>query len=131
MTTREIYQKYEEIFVLVMETAGEETGNKVYKETEKILNESNFKKVIDQAIEQEIPLPVFICMCIITLLEKIHGADKLIEMDIDESYKLADFMFQNYLKKPTRKFTSTYGLPVIDSLDTYFKFTKIKKNGDD
>lgn len=126
MTTKEIYQKYKEVFILVMETAGEETGNKVYKDVEKILNKNSFKKVINQAAEQDVPLPVFICICIVTLLGEIHGPDKLSEMDMEESYKLADFMFQNYLKKPTRKFTSTYGLPVINSLDTYFKFTRIK-----
>lgn len=131
MTTEEIYKKYKEIFILVMESVGEETGNSVYKDVENILDNKFIKQAIHEIIEQEVPLPVFISLCIIALLERIHSREVLEKMEPEESYKLADYIFQNYLKKPTRKFTSTYGLPVINSLDTYFRILKVKNNGTD
>ena len=44
MTTKEIYKKYEEVFILVMEAAGEETNNQAYKDVEKILKDNVFLK---------------------------------------------------------------------------------------
>ena len=125
MTTKEIYRKYEEVFILVMETAGEETNNQAYKDVERILKDKVFAKSINQAIEDEAPIQVFISLCIVALLKEIHGVDELSDMTEDETYELADYIFQHYLRKPTRKFTSTYGLPVINSLDTYFRFIKV------
>lgn len=125
MTTKEIYRKYEEVFILVMEAAGEETNNQAYKDVEKILKDKVFAKSINQAIEDEAPIQVFISLCIVALLKEIHGVDELSDMTEDETYELADYIFQHYLRKPTRKFTSTYGLPVINSLDTYFRFIKM------
>ena len=125
MTTKEIYRKYEEVFILVMEAAGEETNNQAYKNVEKILKDKVFAKSINQAIEDEAPIQVFISLCIVALLKEIHGVDELSDMTEDETYELADYIFQHYLRKPTRKFTSTYGLPVINSLDTYFRFIKV------
>lgn len=125
MTTKEIYKKYEEVFILVMEAAGEETNNQAYKDVEKILKDKVFAKSINQAIEDEAPIQVFISLCIVALLKEIHGVDELSDMTEDETYELADYIFQHYLRKPTRKFTSTYGLPVINSLDTYFRFIKV------
>ena len=125
MTTKEIYRKYEEVFILVMEAAGEETNNQAYKDVEKILKDKVFAKSINQAIEDEAPIQVFISLCIVALLKEIHGVDELSDMTEDETYELADYIFQHYLRKPTRKFTSTYGLPVINSLDTYFRFIKV------
>lgn len=131
MTIEEIYKKYKDIFILVIESVGEETGNNIYKDVENILEGKSIKQAINEMIEQEVPFPVFISLCIVALLEKIHGREKLEKMEPEESYKLADFIFQNYLKKPTRKFTSTYGLPVINSLDTYFRILKVKNDGTD
>ena len=125
MTTKEIYKKYEEVFILVMEAAGEETNNQAYKDVEKILKDKVFAKSINQAIEDEAPIQVFISLCIVALLKEIHGVDELSDMTEDETYELADYIFQHYLRQPTRKFTSTYGLPVINSLDTYFRFIKV------
>ena len=125
MTTKEIYKKYREVFILVMEAAGEETNNQAYKDVEKILKDKVFAKSINQAIEDEASIQVFISLCIVALLKEIHGVDELSDMTEDETYELADYIFQHYLRKPTRKFTSTYGLPVINSLDTYFRFIKV------
>lgn len=125
MTTKEIYRKYEEVFILVMEAAGEETNNQAYKDVERILKDKVFAKSINQAIEDEAPIQVFISLCIVALLKEIHGVDELSDMTEDETYELADYIFQHYLKKPTRKFTSTYGLPVINSLGIYFRFIKV------
>ena len=108
-----------------MEAAGEETNNQAYKDVEKILKDKVFAKSINQAIEDEAPIQVFISLCIVALLKEIHGVDELSDMTEDETYELADYIFQHYLRKPTRKFTSTYGLPVINSLDTYFRFIKV------
>lgn len=127
MTTREIYNKYKEIFILVMEAAGEETDNTAYKNVEKILNQHDISRAIDQFIEQEAPFQIFISICIVALLLEIHEVSELTELDPDETYELADYIFQHYLKKPTRKFTSMYGLPVINSLDTYFKVISAKR----
>lgn len=125
MTTKEIYRKYEEVFILVMEAAGEETNNQAYKDVERILKDKVFAKSINQAIEDEAPIQVFISLCIVALLKEIHGVDELSDMTEDETYELADYIFQHYLRKPTRKFTSTYGLPVINSLGIYFRFIKV------
>ena len=125
MTTKEIYRKYEEVFILVMEAAGEETNNQAYKDVERILKDKVFAKSINQAIEDEAPIQVFISLCIVALLKEIHGVVELSDMTEDETYELADYIFQHYLRKPTRKFTSTYGLPVINSLGIYFRFIKV------
>lgn len=125
MTTNEVFNEYKKRFILLMEAAGEETNNDIYRDTEKILDEKKNRDLIQATIDNEYPFPIFVCILIVMLLEKIHGLDKLKDMSPEETYELSNYIFMHYLKKATRKFTTTYGLAPMTELDTMFQVRKI------
>lgn len=119
MTAEELFPEYEKLFKLVIETAGQENGNEIYKNVYNIIDEN--REIINRSIEDDIPFNVFVSLLAFLVIKEVHGIEKLSEMDDENLKGLIDSMFKLYLEKPTRKFTSKYGLPVVYSLNTYLK----------
>jgi len=114
MTYREIAEKYIDLFILVIETAGDITNNQSYKNIEQTLKKSY--KEINRAIDDEIDFEMFIVILITTTLLDIHELNDLYKKDEDEMYNLINDMWIRYLKKPTRNFLSQNGMKLIDKL---------------
>lgn len=121
MTITELFPKYVELFILVMEAAGQKTGNAYYTNVEKIIKREDSKAFIEGFLKQDPPFPVMITILEFLLIKEMRGIEGAEELSIDSGKDLVDDMFERYLKKPTRKFTSTYGLSPVVELDTYFK----------
>lgn len=124
MTYREIAEKYIDLFVLVMETAGDMTNNQSYKNIEKTLKNSYSE--INKAIDDEVDFGMFIVILITAALLDIHKIEDLYEKDEDEMYDLISDMWNRYLKKPTRKFLAQNGMKLIDEL--HYSSIVFKKN---
>lgn len=124
MTVQEILDKYLDLFVLIMESAGEKTDNEYYKNVKQILD--NHKSVVDDMIEKTpiIPFELVVVMYISFLVEEIHGADRLANSDDEEIDNYINSMWNLYLKKPTRRFTAKYGLEPIDDLTIHYRIIK-------
>lgn len=114
MTYKEVANKYIDLFILVMETAGDVTNNQSYKNIENIINKSRGE--LNRAIEDEIDFGMFIVILITAVLLDVHKIEDLYEKDEDEMYSLISDMWERYLKKPTRKFLTQNGMKLIDEL---------------
>ena len=111
MSYEETLKSWEKIFILVME----ETDDPVYKKVEEIINRENNQIELKRIIEDEPPLPFAIGFYIlITILESV-GAEKMSELEESDTVKRVDDFWKRYLKKPTRAFTTKYGLSPINS----------------
>lgn len=114
MTYREIAEKYIDLFVLIIETAGDVTNNQSYKNIEQTLKKE--KKELDRAIEDEVDFGLFIVLLITIVLLDVHEHKDLYEKSEEEMYGLISDMWKRYLKVPTRKFLSQNGMKLIDEL---------------
>ena len=118
LTTEELFREYVKLFKLLVETAGYTVKNKSYPEVERILQKQ--EKNIKATIEDDIPFTSFVATLIFYVILDIHGADRLEGVEKTEEVKnLIDDFWERYLKRPTRKFTSKYGLPEVRDLETY------------
>jgi hypothetical protein len=118
LTTEELFREYVKLFKLLVETAGYTVKNKSYLEVERILQKQ--EKNIKATIEDDIPFTPFVATLIFYIILDIHGADRLEGVEKTEEVKnLIDDFWERYLKRPTRKFTSKYGLPEVRDLETY------------
>lgn len=118
LTTEELFREYVKLFKLLVETAGYTVKNKSYLEVERILQKQ--EKNIKATIEDDIPFTPFVATLIFYTILDIHGADRLEGVEKTEEVKnLIDDFWERYLKRPTRKFTSKYGLPEVRDLETY------------
>jgi len=118
LTTEELFREYVKLFKLLVETAGYTVKNKSYLEVERILQKQ--EKNIKATIEDDIPFTPFVATLIFYIILDIHGADRLEGVEKTEEVKnLIDDFWKIYLKRPTRKFTSKYGLPEVRDLETY------------
>lgn len=127
MTYREIAEKYIDLFVLIIETAGDVTNNQSYKNIEHIVEKSR-KEVLDKAIEDEVDFGMFIVLLITAALMDIHSLEDLSNKNEDEMYVLISDMWDRYLKKPTRKFLTQNGMKLIDELTYSSVIFKKDKN---
>lgn len=126
MTARELYEKYKDIFILVMETAGEETGNEVYKNAGSIINSQKFTRLINEALDSGCNFNFVIVQMILALVLNIHNLDDLNEKDLMKDYGTP--IFELYLKKPTRVFCQRNGVPVIKELGWKAILQKVNNN---
>lgn len=117
LTTEELFREYVKLFKLLVETAGYTVKNKSYLEVERILQKQ--EKNIKATIEDDIPFTPFVATLIFYIILDIHGADRLEGEKTEEVKNLIDDFWERYLKRPTRKFTSKYGLPEVRDLETY------------
>ena len=124
-TLQELYKEYKKIFILVIETAGDKTENKVYKDVEKILEEN--EQHLQGLIEDDVPFKALIAAMEFMVITKIRTIKELEQSGEEEVKNLVDSMFNLYLKRPTRKFTSVHGLPPIDELSTYISIILINR----
>lgn len=115
MTYKEIADKYIDLFVLIIETAGDVTNNQSYKNIENTVKKN--RKELDKAIEDEVDFGMFIVILITTALLDIHSLEDLSDKNEDEMYTLISDMWDRYLKKPTRKFLAQNGMKLIDELN--------------
>jgi hypothetical protein len=115
MTYKEIADKYIDLFVLIIETAGDVTNNQSYKNIENTVKKN--RKELDRAIEDEVDFGMFIVILITTALLDIHSLEDLSDKNEDEMYTLISDMWDRYLKKPTRKFLAQNGMKLIDELN--------------
>ena len=111
MSYEETLKTWEKIFILVME----ECDDSVYKKAEEIINKEANQKALKGIIEDEIPLPWAIGFYIVIMILESVGPDKLSELDDKEIIGRINDFWVRYLKKPTKAFTTKYGLPPINS----------------
>lgn len=114
MTTKELYEKYKDIFILAIETAGEETGNSVYRNVSEIINSEDTRLGVEELISYGCRLDLIIVKLVCDIVLAIHGIEKLNNEDLMD---YANPIFELYLKKPTRAFCQQNGIPVIKSLE--------------
>lgn len=115
MTYKEIVEKYEKMFILIMET----TDDPVYKKCESVFKENIYetpenKKQLDRMIEIEADFSNIISFYILSLISESNSSFLELGDDNEVVRRVNDFWVR-YLKKPTRSFTSKYGLDCIDS----------------
>ncbi|MBP3732240.1 MAG: hypothetical protein J6I84_03255 [Bacilli bacterium] len=128
MTYKEIAEKYIDLFIMLVEKAGRETGNNSYLKVDEILKEK-CGGMYEKIYQDEPEFNIFVCILIVNVFYDIYG-DELSSWDSDTAGdKLTEF-YTLYLKKATKKFCSSYGLPVFDDPETSFAMKKyvIKKN---
>ncbi len=113
MTARELYEKYKNVFILAIETAGESTNNEVYKKADSIINSKEFTELINGFIDSGARFDLLIVQMVCALVLKIHGIEKLRESDL---MVYGAPIFELYLKKPTRIFCQQNGVPIIRQL---------------
>ena len=118
MTLSEIFEKYKEVFILCLEKAGTETSNPAYLNCENILLKN--EEEIQSIIKQDAPFEVFITVLITLVLAEIHGISKLEQNDLEKNKEFLEDLFQRYLWKSTRTFSTRNGLAIIDHLHTSF-----------
>ena len=102
------------MFVLIMETEGEKSGSIVYQEIEK-----RTRKQVEFNLDKQESLVFdeFISFCIaFTVLEtRIDDESRMEKLMNDGEYfsSLVNDLWNRYLRKATRKFTSKYGIPQV------------------
>ena len=133
MTTKEIFEKYLILFKITVADAGEKTNNSVYKDVYNVFEE--FDKTIQTAIEEDVPFSLFVSICITIIIYEINYKNRKSEINVDEeeikvTNDLIEDFWLRYIKKPTRSFTSKYGLPVVNELN-YTAVILNKKKRDD
>ena len=128
MTTKEIFEKYLILFKITVSQAGEETNNSVYKNVYNIFED--YDSTIQSAIEREVPFSLFVSICITIIIYEVNYKKKKdFEMDQEEiqlTNSLIDDFWARYIKKPTRLFTSKYGLSTVNNLE--YETVIINKN---
>lgn len=130
MTTEELYKKYKEVFILVMEAAGETMGNETYKNVESIVNAPEFdEEILKYIIRRGGKLDVVIAVMICNVVVKVHGADVLSKEENIDKYVIP--VFDLYLRKPTIAFCQQNGVPVIKSLNWHTMIRQVNLNNND
>lgn len=113
MTYEELVREYIKLFILIMETVGQDIGNKVYREVKSIIDEDgNLKNIIDQ----EPPFYVIVGVLILSLVCKIHDPKDL-EENPGLLQSLLEDMWERYLKVPSNKFFRKQGLPTVNTIN--------------
>lgn len=124
MILSDIAENYKKVFILCMESAGNDTGNTAYLGCEDIIN--NSKVYIQKAIDDGVDFKIYVSILITTVLSEIHGFDKLENNDPSVNGQLLEDLFQRYLWKATRTFSVRNGLPVLNKLELEFKLIVLK-----
>ena len=121
MTYGEIVYKYRDLFILLVEKAGRETGNKYYLSIDQIISKDEIKKMIESLCRDEPNFQIVVCTFIIALLCEIYGEEEIKTWDSDKAYQALTEFYQLYLKKPSKRFCEKYGLEPFDDPNTSFK----------
>jgi len=124
MTYKQLLKAYLKLFILIVECAGEETGNQIYKDVEQYIS----KDVIPQLVAQDAPLTVLISILISQVLIQLHGTSRMqgYENSDDLNTLIIDF-FERYLRKPTNKFLVDNGFDEIEEFGNDMIILKEKR----
>jgi len=126
MTYEEIYKKYKELFIILVEKAGRETGNTSYLKVEELLEDEFIKTVEKNLLEHESPLRLVLSIFIVNIFMDIYGIHTVEEWNSIKSYDKLQEFYKLYLRIPTIQFCSKYGLETFN--ETGFNFKIISKN---
>ena len=130
MTYKEIIYKYKDLFIMLVEKAGRETGNKYYLDIDRLFSENaKIDLMIESLCREEPDFKVVVCSFVVALLCEIYGIDEIKTWDGDKSYQVLTEFYQLYLRKPSKSFCEKYGLESFDDPDTSFILYNIDKNG--
>jgi hypothetical protein len=110
MTYKEIIEKYKDLFIILTEKAGSDSGILEYKNIDAILKKPENLEMVEELIEKEPDFKIVVSSFIVALLIEIYGPEKLEEWDEDKSSSHITEFYQLYLKKATIKFCEKYGL---------------------
>ena len=115
MTFEELVSEYIKLFILIIETVGQDIGNKIYQNVSNILKEDDSIKAIQSLIDNEVPFFIVVSTLEAIVLCKLHNSKDLYENNILQG--LVGDMWERYLKLPSNKFFRKNGLPTIDRID--------------
>ena len=124
MTYEEVITKYRQLFIMLVESAGRETGNKTYLKIEKLLDDNSdlFKRLVDEERDLRIVLGCFVTI----IFTDIYGEEELCSWDKDKACEKITEFYTVFLKGPTKKFCEKYGIESFDDPEIAFKIMKIK-----
>jgi hypothetical protein len=131
MSYQEIADKYKEIFIMLVEKAGRETGNTSYLKVSEILEQENNKTMFSGLVEREAGMEVLVCSLVVSLFFDIYGLDKLSDWNDEDGYEKLTEFYRMFLKKPTIKFCEKYGLEPFEDPNTAFKVVKYERDKND
>jgi len=120
MTYQEITKRYSELFIMLVEKAGRETGNTSYQKVAEILGKDESKQILEKAVQDEVDFKMFVCLMIVLILFDIYDSQIENWTSEESSDKLLEF-YELYLKKATKKFCEKYGLEPFDNPGMAFK----------
>ena len=128
MILRSIIEDYKKIFILCLEVAGEKTGNKLFLNVEKHLDDQLIYSIInDLSKARDVCMGEIICIMLSTLLvPKVFGlspATRFEDLEISDKFNIdlisdkikqvsneaADIYFK-YLKSASEKFCKSRGI---------------------
>lgn len=116
-----IKRKYVKLFSLVIETEGQRSNNRKFKEIENCLSIN--KQTLDWIIKDDKKnLIELINFLLTSLVVYIHSRDDLVgQENVERTNFLIDDLFLRHLDLPTRKFTNDYKLKDIQKPSSYGK----------
>lgn len=120
MTWEEIIKQYLRLFILVIETAGDQTSNDIYKDVAKFVdsNQDGIQNLINTG---GIPFENVVVYLSSLVVLNVHGdrivSDSFGSEDFQEKAELGKDLvvdiYKRYLAGPTEKFLKKNGLPPI------------------
>jgi len=127
MTYKEIIEKYKNLFLLLTEKAGSETGIKEYKEVDTILKKPENLEMVEELIKAEPDFKIVVSSFIVSLLIEIYGPEELENWNEEKTSSHLTEFYQLYLRKATIKFCEKYGLEKFDNPEMAFKLVITSK----
>jgi len=121
MTYKEIIEKYKNLFILLTEKAGEESGIQEYKKIDTILKKKENQEMVEDLIKAEPDFKIVVSSFIVSLLLEIYGPEILETWDEEKTSSHLTEFYQLYLKKATIKFCEKYGLEKFNDPEMAFK----------
>lgn len=108
MNYQKAFDDYIKLFILIVESVGQRSGNKKYQEVEKIIKRDRSR--MEEFIEKDPPFAMAIGVLIISLLTEIHGLGSLSGYsNAGKVNTMVDDFYIHYLKDATNKFLLDLG----------------------
>lgn len=123
MTYKEIAYKYKELYIMLVEKAGRETGNKYYLNVDELLNKRGNKldNVIEAIYSEEPNFRMMVGAFIALLIFEIYGMETVKTWDEEKAVGSISEFYKLYLRKPTIRFCEKYGLEPLDDPELGFR----------
>lgn len=108
MNYQKAFDDYIKLFILIVESVGQRSGNKKYQEVEKIIKRDRSR--MEEFIEKDPPFAMAIGVLIVSLLTEIHGLGSLSGYsNAGKVNTMVDDFYIHYLKDATNKFLLDLG----------------------